>query len=177
VNAPRAVVFRGHPRCTLGRISEGADRYDNHGRRAYYRGWDHDYPQERGLHDPEQPTYGRREGQDGVELTCQPPRRTLYGVERALKIELPEDFLLPFEWAQETDWLYRVFRVPASLLNQTLKYGDGRNHKTGSTTLMRVDVETESEHGILGRPTCTSRPSSVALAFFCRSHLINLARE
>jgi hypothetical protein len=28
-----------------------------------------------------------------------------------------------FEWAQENDWLWRVFRVPASVLNRTLGYG------------------------------------------------------
>jgi hypothetical protein len=74
---------------------------------VYYHGWDRDYLQERGFHDPKQPTYGGAEKvKMGVELTCQPPRRTLYVVERAPRIDLPEDFLLPYEWPQETDWLY-----------------------------------------------------------------------
>jgi hypothetical protein len=47
-------------------------------------------------------------------LTARPPRLT---GERALKLELPEDLLLPYEWAQESDWLWRTFRVPAAVLN------------------------------------------------------------
>ena len=99
-----------------------------------YHGWDHDYLQERGFHDPEQPTYGTEKVKIGVELTCPPPRRTLYGVERALTIELPEDFLLPYGWTQETDCLYRVFRVPASLLNRRLKYEDESKSQNGHRT-------------------------------------------
>jgi hypothetical protein len=94
---------------------------------VYYRRWDHDHLHECGFHDPEQPAYVNQKVKVGVELTCQPPRRTLYGMERALKIELPEDLLLPYEWAHETDWLYRVFRVPASMLNRTLRYGESRD--------------------------------------------------
>jgi hypothetical protein len=32
----------------------------------------------------------------------------------------PEDVILPYEWPQESDWYYRVFPVPAALLNQAL---------------------------------------------------------
>jgi hypothetical protein len=91
---------------------------------VYYHGSDHDYLQERGFKDPERPTNGTEKVKMGVELTCKPPGTSLYGVEHGLKIELPEDFLLSYEWAQETDLFNRVFRVPASVLNRTLKSGE-----------------------------------------------------
>ena len=58
----------------------------------------------------------------GIELTERPPRDTAY--ESALKLDLPEDLVLPFEWAQESDWLWRMFRVPAAMLNRVADVHD-----------------------------------------------------
>jgi hypothetical protein len=55
-----------------------------------------------------------RKTKPGIELTERPPRVTAY--ERALKIEVPEDVVLPYEWPQESDHYWRTFRVPATLL-------------------------------------------------------------
>jgi hypothetical protein len=46
---------------------------------------------------------GAEKVKGGVELTSRPPQRTMHGTERALKIDLPEHFLLPYESAQEID--------------------------------------------------------------------------
>jgi hypothetical protein len=62
--------------------------------------------------------YGSEKAKPGVELTCRPPRLTSW--ERALKLELPEDLLLPYEWAQASDWYWRTFLAPAALLNSVL---------------------------------------------------------
>jgi len=39
-----------------------------------------------------------------------------------MKVELPADPVLPFEWPQESDWYWRLFRVPARALNEALGY-------------------------------------------------------
>ena len=62
-------------------------------------------------------------------MTCRPPRVTRY--ERALRVELPEDFLLPYEWARDSDWYYRECRVPAAKLNLALGYGPRHNEDDG----------------------------------------------
>lgn len=92
--------------------------------KLYYYGYDRDYVQRDGFKEPEPVAYGNETFKAGIELTARPPRLTSY--ERALTVELPEDQLLPYEWAQESDWLWRVFRMPAALLNQTLHYGESR---------------------------------------------------
>ena len=66
---------------------------------------------EEGFSEPHLTDYGNEKPKPGVELTCRPPRITAY--ERALKIELSEDLVLPYAWPQESDWYWRVFRVPA----------------------------------------------------------------
>ena len=66
--------------------------------------------------------YGREEPKSGIALTNRPPRKTAY--ESAMKLELPEDMVLPYEWPQESDWYWRVFRVPAALLNRILGLGE-----------------------------------------------------
>ena len=93
----------------------------------YYHGYDHHYVRERGFTESDPPSYSQEKTRFGVELTCQPQRVSSY--EQALKIELPEEFVLPYEWARESDWLYRVFRVPAGLLNRTLGYGESETSK------------------------------------------------
>jgi hypothetical protein len=88
----------------------------------YYYGYDHDRIPETGFSEPE--TYGDQKVTPGIELTERPPRRSGYST--GLKVDLPEDLVLPYEWPQESDWYFRVFRVPASLLNRTLGYGAGQ---------------------------------------------------
>ena len=92
---------------------------------------------ELGFTEPEMTSYINEKTKPGIELTCQPPRLTSY--ERALKLELPEDLVLPYEWPQEHDWLWRVFRVPAALLNRTLGFG-GRDNTEDA-----ADTETEGD--------------------------------
>jgi hypothetical protein len=87
----------------------------------YYHGYDHSRVASEGFKEPELTGYGNEKEKPGIELTDRPPRRTAY--EHALKLDLPEDLVLPYEWAQESDWYWRVFRVPAALLNDTLEYG------------------------------------------------------
>ncbi len=92
---------------------------------VYYHGYDHDRVSASGFTETESAPYSKEKVPFGIELTERPADKDLYyGYERALKVELPEDLLLPFEWAQESDWLWRVFRVPASLLNRTLGFGN-----------------------------------------------------
>ena len=86
----------------------------------HYYGYDRDRVAEDGFTEPEPVSYSSEKFRAGVELTARPPRVTSY--ERALKLELPEDIVLPYEWAQESDWYWRVFRVPATLLNRTLGF-------------------------------------------------------
>ena len=92
---------------------------------VYYHGWDHDRTAEEGFREPEHPTWDKERTPFGVELTCRPPNPSSYRSPR--KLELAEDLLLPFEWAQESDWLWRVFRVPAVVLNRTLGIPTSRN--------------------------------------------------
>jgi hypothetical protein len=94
---------------------------------VYYHGWDRDRVPDQGFSEPDDvPRFGQEKTQFGVELTCCPPSSTLYG-SSALKLELAEDLLLPFEWAQDSDWYWRVFREPASVLNRTLRFGQPQN--------------------------------------------------
>jgi hypothetical protein len=87
----------------------------------YYHGYDHGSVPEQGFTEPGPPMYGQEKPKPSVELTCRPPRTTAY--ESALKVDLPEEVVLPFEWAQESDWYWRVFRMPAAVLNSSLRYG------------------------------------------------------
>jgi hypothetical protein len=89
---------------------------------VYYHGWDHARIPESGFSEPTSSGYGNEKTKAGVDVTCSPPRETWFG-RKALKLELPEDILLPFEWAYESSWYYRTFRVPATVLNRTLNYG------------------------------------------------------
>jgi len=41
-----------------------------------------------------------------------------------LKVELPEDCVLPYEWMQDNDWHWREFRIPAALVNLRLALSD-----------------------------------------------------
>jgi hypothetical protein len=88
----------------------------------YYYGYDRDYVQRDGFKEPEPVGYTQEKVKAGVELTARPPRLASY--EQGLKVELPEDLLLPYEWAQASDWYYRLFRIPAALLNRTLSFGE-----------------------------------------------------
>jgi hypothetical protein len=83
--------------------------------------FDHSRVASEGFKEPDLTGYGNGKSKPGIELTERPPRRTLY--ENGLKLELPEDLVLPYEWAQESDWYWRVFRVPATLLNQSFGFG------------------------------------------------------
>jgi hypothetical protein len=84
----------------------------------YYHGYDHSRVASEGFKEPELTGYGNEKQKPGIELTDRPPRRTSY--ESGLKLELPEELVLPYEWPQESDWYWRVFRVPAAVLNRTL---------------------------------------------------------
>ena len=86
----------------------------------YYYGYDKDSVAERGFTEPMQHAWDKEKTPAGVELTARPPSRTSW--ERALRLELPEDLLLPYEWAQESDWHWRVFRVPATVLNRVMGF-------------------------------------------------------
>jgi hypothetical protein len=88
---------------------------------VYYHGYDHEQIAQRGFTEPTVTGYGNEKTKAGVELTCRPPTSSSYA--RALKLELAEDLLLPFEWVQDSDWYWRVFRVPAAVLNRVLGYG------------------------------------------------------
>ena len=110
---------------------------------VYYHGWDHDRISERGFSEPPVTEYGSEKTKSGVELTCRPAQSTLYG-SSALKLVLAEDLLLPFEWAQDSAWYWRVFRVPAAVLNRFLGYGQPDGHEdvaaVGDT---EIDVDEE----------------------------------
>jgi hypothetical protein len=93
----------------LKRLAEGLDRPRSQRAATAVR----DYAE-----GPELTGYGNEKENPGIELTEPPPRHTFY--EPGLKLELPEDVVLPYEWPQESDWYWRVFRVPAALLNRTL---------------------------------------------------------
>jgi hypothetical protein len=95
---------------------------------VYYHGWDHDRIPERGFSEPASSGYGNDKTKAGVDLTCSPPREAWYGP-KALKLELLEDTLIPFEWAHESSWYYRTFRVPAAVLNRALNYGNPTEDK------------------------------------------------
>jgi hypothetical protein len=84
----------------------------------YYYGYDYPLVKERGFQEPDLTSrWGGEKERPAVNLTEQPPRRTAY--ESALKVEPLED-VLPYEWAEESDWHWRVFRVPAAPLNRVL---------------------------------------------------------
>jgi hypothetical protein len=72
----------------------------------YYNGYDHDHVAQQGFREPDVTGYGNEKTKPGIELTERPPRMTAYG--RALKIELPEDVVLPFEWPQESEHYWRT---------------------------------------------------------------------
>jgi hypothetical protein len=40
-----------------------------------------------------------------------------------LKVELAKDMVFPYESPQESDQYWRIFRVPAALLNRLLGFG------------------------------------------------------
>lgn len=92
---------------------------------VYYHHWDRDRVAERGFSDPdtEAPRFGAEKEPRGVELTCRPTNGSSWSETAGLKLELPEEFLLPYEWAQNSDWLWRTFRVPADALNRAMGYG------------------------------------------------------
>jgi hypothetical protein len=86
----------------------------------YYYGYDRRSVEEHGFSESTTLSYGQETPATGVELTCRPPRLTAY--ETAFKLEIEEEVVLAYEWAQESDWHCRVFRVPAALLNRLLGY-------------------------------------------------------
>jgi hypothetical protein len=74
----------------------------------YYHGYDHDRIGQEGFKEPDlSPGWGNEKAKPGVELTTRPPRVRSY--QRALKLELAEDTVLPYEWPQESDWYWRCF--------------------------------------------------------------------
>jgi hypothetical protein len=70
----------------------------------YYHAWNWDHVRQEGFQEQQSSSYSSEKIKVGIELTCRPPRLTAY--ERALKVELPEDVVLPYEWAQDSDWYY-----------------------------------------------------------------------
>jgi hypothetical protein len=105
----------------------------------YYFGYDRDHVAQQGFREPELTGYGNEKTKPGIELTERPPRLTAY--ERAFKIALPEDVVLPYEWPQESDDYWRVFRVPATLLNIVL--GLAGSSATQSSGLESEEAEDE----------------------------------
>jgi hypothetical protein len=87
----------------------------------YYYGYDTRSVETDGFSESEPSSYREDKTKAGIKLTDQPPQASHY--ERPLRIELLEDLVLPYEWIQESNWYWRVFRPPAALLNQTLGYG------------------------------------------------------
>jgi hypothetical protein len=86
----------------------------------YYYGYDRDTVAKEGFTEPKLTHWGNEKAKPGIELTERPPRRTAY--ESALKLELREDVILPYEWPQESEDHWRVFRVPASVVNRALGF-------------------------------------------------------
>jgi hypothetical protein len=69
----------------------------------------------------------------GLELTCQPHSVSSY--RSARKLGAAEEVLLPYEWGQESSWLWRTFRVPAAVLNRVLSVNQaGRGTREGRYT-------------------------------------------
>jgi hypothetical protein len=87
----------------------------------YYYGYDSRSVDADGFSESEPTTCGEDKTKAGIKLTDRPPQASHY--ERPLRVELPEDLVLPYEWIQESNWYWRVFRPPAALLNETLGYG------------------------------------------------------
>ncbi len=71
--------------------------------------------QKNGFEDPDH-TYSQEKTTPGVKLTDQPQ---MGYADTALEMELPEDFLLPYE-VTEPGWIPRIFYVPARLLNSVV---------------------------------------------------------
>ena len=83
----------------------------------YYHGYDHHRLKESAARNPNA-LHGPEKDKPGIDLTERPLRVSSY--QTALKVELDEDLVLPFEWVQENDWFWREFRVPAAMLNAAL---------------------------------------------------------
>jgi hypothetical protein len=105
----------------------------------YYQGYDEQEIKERGFSEPKLSGYGNETTKPGVKLTERPPQRTYY--EHGLKLELPEDVVLPYEWIQESDWLWRAFRVPADVLNRALGYGEATRTGVGLENGDQTDLD------------------------------------
>ena len=84
----------------------------------YHYGHDRDEIARQGFREPGLTGYGNEKTKPGIELTEWPPRLSVY--ERALKVQVPERAVVPFEWPQESDEYWRIFRVPAQTLNRVL---------------------------------------------------------
>jgi hypothetical protein len=87
-----------------------------------YSGYDHGLIVGRRFRSRSQSDMGR-ERQRGSRVDR--PSGSLTAYERALNVELPEALVLPYEWPQEGDHYWRVFRVPAEMLNRVLGFGSG----------------------------------------------------
>ena len=98
----------------------------------YYYGHDRDEVSMQGFREPRLTGYGNEKTRPGIELAERPPRLTAY--ERALKVELPEPAVLAYEWPQESDEYWRIFRAPPQTLNRVLGYGEVAISQTQSQT-------------------------------------------
>jgi hypothetical protein len=133
----------------------------------YYHDWDRDWVTDSGFTESNGNGYRNEPARFGVELTCQPGSTSLYGG-GALKLELSEEFLWPYEWAQPTDWLWREFRVPAALLNREL--GIVLENHDGNSARYVYSEAAGQRRLILGArgcgrcPCCAKRPSCPARA-------------
>jgi hypothetical protein len=85
----------------------------------YYYGYDRDTVAKEGFSEPNLTHWGNEKTKPGIELTERPPRPSAW--ESALKLELREDVILPYEWPQESEDYWRVFRVPAAVVNRALR--------------------------------------------------------
>ena len=80
----------------------------------YYYGYDCDRLVEADFEEPDSEGWGGKEPKSGIKLTNRPPSTS----ERALKVVIPWGHAVPYEWPQESNWYWRVFRVPAAVLNE-----------------------------------------------------------
>ena len=89
----------------------------------YYYGYDIEQVRREGFQEAVSESWDNDKPKSGVKLTDRPPETSLY--ERALKMRLPEDTVLPYEWPHDSNWYWRVFRIPAVILNQAIGHDSG----------------------------------------------------
>jgi hypothetical protein len=80
----------------------------------YYYGYDTRSVDTNGFSESDPSSYGEDKTKAGIKLTDRPPQASHY--ERPLRIELPEDLVLPYEWIQESTWYWRTLSLKGRLV-------------------------------------------------------------